>query len=691
MTYKINKTDGNLLAEIPDGTYDSSSSSITLIGKNVTSFGEAINENFVKLLENFSSSSAPSNPIKGQLWYDTSTGRLNVYDGVNFRTSGGPLIGTSTPLTPVTGDLWVNNETNQLWFYDGTEWTLAGPIYEIEQGVTGFKVETVTDTANRSHVICLLYVANTLLGIFSKTEFTPKFTITGYGPPGTKVKIGFNVAVFTSTNSSAATALNALGSKVSLALVSGSAAAISIINVSTSPNAATGITLTPYVSYDNGATWEVTEFYEPIGQITSPTLSNLSSLVGQSRTIVIGSGATAVEVRATQWQLGAVTVQLTTSTPSGIKFNVTASAAESLLLEDGVSTRTASELAILTQENVFTQPLTLQSNLLSFGSISQVQMRLLNNNLLIEHQIDDKDISLRVKSAAVTRDGITVKGTGRVGIFNPTPEATLDVAGDVKVSGNLIVGGETVSVNVSDVKVEDKNIELGVTASPTDSLADGGGITLKGTSDKKIWYNDATKAWDISENINIPTGKTFKINNVTILSSTSLGSTVTSAPGITSVGTLTALQVDFVNINSNIISATGTNRSLILAPTGTGTVDVSNKKIVNLANPTADQDVTNKSYVDQMIFKRPLAIGLDITGLDANLQPGEDINTRIAGVLDKIAPYYNASTAPEGVAINNTVMRVHATKTDFATQTVTHYNKLFIMTAGYWLFNNDFV
>jgi len=53
MAYKINKTDGSLLVEIVDSTIDQTATDLTLIGKNVSGFGEYINENFVKLLENF--------------------------------------------------------------------------------------------------------------------------------------------------------------------------------------------------------------------------------------------------------------------------------------------------------------------------------------------------------------------------------------------------------------------------------------------------------------------------------------------------------------------------------------------------------------------------------------------------------------------------------------------------------------
>ena len=68
MTYNINKTDGSLLAQVADSAIDQISTDITLIGKNVSGYGEFINENFVKILENFASSTQPNNPIAGQLW-----------------------------------------------------------------------------------------------------------------------------------------------------------------------------------------------------------------------------------------------------------------------------------------------------------------------------------------------------------------------------------------------------------------------------------------------------------------------------------------------------------------------------------------------------------------------------------------------------------------------------------------------
>ena len=79
MSYKLNKTDGTILTDLVDGTVDNTSSDLTLIGRNYSGFGEFLNENFIKLLENFSSADEPSNPIRGQLWYDTSENKLKIY------------------------------------------------------------------------------------------------------------------------------------------------------------------------------------------------------------------------------------------------------------------------------------------------------------------------------------------------------------------------------------------------------------------------------------------------------------------------------------------------------------------------------------------------------------------------------------------------------------------------------------
>ena len=118
--------------------------------------------------------------------------------------------------------------------------------------------------------------------------------------------------------------------------------------------------------------------------------------------------------------------------------------------------------------------------------------------------------------------------------------ATIDgfsTTGGVTIGGNLTVNGTTTTVNSTTITVDDKNIELGSVASPTDAGADGGGITLKGTTDKTFNWVDATDAWTSSEHINLANGKSFFINGANVLSGSAVGAGVTSS-SLTTVGTI---------------------------------------------------------------------------------------------------------------------------------------------------------
>lgn len=118
-----------------------------------------------------------------------------------------------------------------------------------------------------------------------------------------------------------------------------------------------------------------------------------------------------------------------------------------------------------------------------------------------------------------------------------TDSGSQSMAGSLTIGGDLTVNGTTTTVNSTTVTVDDKNIELGSTASPSDAGADGGGITLKGTTDKTINWVDSTDAWTFSEHVDLASGKEFKINNTSVLSATALGSAVVSS-SLTSVGTI---------------------------------------------------------------------------------------------------------------------------------------------------------
>jgi len=180
MAYTVNKTDGTILATVADGTIDTTTD-LTLIGKNYAGYGEFFNENLVKLLENFSNTSAPASPVAGQMWWDKTNSLLKVYNGTTFKTVSSSTASASTPSSGVTGDLWWDTTNGQLKVYNGSTWTTIGPSFTSGTGTSGAIVETVTDSGATDHVVVKLYTNNTLVATVSKdTAFTPQAALSGF-------------------------------------------------------------------------------------------------------------------------------------------------------------------------------------------------------------------------------------------------------------------------------------------------------------------------------------------------------------------------------------------------------------------------------------------------------------------------------------------------------------------------------
>jgi hypothetical protein len=178
MAYKINNTFGTLLVTLADGTIDVATTDLTLIGKGYAGFGEKLNENLVKLLENFNNTTAPSNKIQGQLWFDQTNKRLNVYDGTKFKPAGGPTNSTSAPKNAVLGDTWFDTTNTQLYVYTGSAWTLIGPTTIAGSGVTQIFAELPEDNTGVKRSILKMVANDTVVGVVSNLAFTPSPTET---------------------------------------------------------------------------------------------------------------------------------------------------------------------------------------------------------------------------------------------------------------------------------------------------------------------------------------------------------------------------------------------------------------------------------------------------------------------------------------------------------------------------------
>ena len=208
MAYTITTTAGATLASIADGTVNSTNTSLTLIGKNYAGYGIFLNENYIKLLENFYNSSAPTAPLAGQLWYDSTNALLKVYNGSIWKPISSSASGTSQPASPVTGDLWYDSANAQLKVWSGSAYITVGPSYTTTSGTSGAVVETILDSGSASHVVVKFYISNTVVAILSKdSTFTPGTSISGFTTivPGLNLASSISGAQFTGTVSTAST------------------------------------------------------------------------------------------------------------------------------------------------------------------------------------------------------------------------------------------------------------------------------------------------------------------------------------------------------------------------------------------------------------------------------------------------------------------------------------------------------
>ena len=513
MAYQINKTDGSIVSTVADGQIDTLSTSLTLIGKNYSGFGEALNENLIKLLENFSSSASPAHPIKGQIWFDTSELKLKVYNGTIFVPVSSATISNTQPSTLAAGDLWFDNVGSQLYFFDGTEPILLGPAYSATQGLSGLKVESILDTLNQTRVITYLYNNGILLGIFSKDTFTPKNEIVGFTG---SIQPGFNA----------------------------------------------------------------------------------------------GSLA-------------------------GLKFNVTVTNAEQL------GGALATQYARRDTTNSFSGQLSITTDSgLLIGTANQANIFVNGGDVYLVNSASNKNLILNVRRGSDQENAIVINSSDRVLDLYPNyTSSTVRTGGDLVVTGNLTVEGTTTTINTSSLTIEDKNVVIANVATPTNITADGAGITIRGTTDKTITYSNADNWLDVSETINLAAGKGIYIGDVKVLDGTSLGSAITSIPGVTSFGTQNVINIGpgappvaEMRLENHRISTVSSDYDIELFPDGVGNILLNGTaRIVDVADPVDPQDAATKEYVDNVVETRSLVFSTD-------LSDGKSNSYVINSILNNLAP-----------------------------------------------------
>ena len=209
--------------------------------------------------------------------------------------------------------------------------------------------------------------------------------------------------------------------------------------------------------------------------------------------------------------------------------------------------------------------------------------------------------SIKVDTLTYDNSGsdASVSVSSLVGAASPTFTGTVNAAA-LTLSGDLTVNGTTTTVNSTTLTVDDKNIELGSVSSPSDTTADQGGITLKGASDKTILWTNSTDSWDFNQHVNAATGKEFKINNASVLSATTLGSSVV-ASSLTSVGTLAGL--DLAGLLSEAVTITAGKLS------DNTNLDLANGNVFLFTTAESTTSTPNLRYNSSTSLDSQLAVG----------------------------------------------------------------------------------
>ena len=203
--------------------------------------------------------------------------------------------------------------------------------------------------------------------------------------------------------------------------------------------------------------------------------------------------------------------------------------------------------------------------------------------------------------------------TGTVNLSGATLSGNTTFSNNLTVSGDLTVNGTLTSISSTTLEVEDKNIELGKVTTPSDATADGGGITLLGTTNKTINWIDATDAWTFSEHINIASGKEYRIDGTKVLDATSLGSAVVTS-SLTSVGTIgtgvwqgTAIGTAYGGTGQT----TYNDGQLLIGNTATGSLSKSTLTAgANITITNGNGTVTIAAAAGEMVA----GDGIDVTG-----------------------------------------------------------------------------
>jgi hypothetical protein len=340
---------------------------------------------------------------------------------------------------------------------------------------------------------------------------------------------------------------------------------------------------------------------------------------------------------------GSIQPGFNAGTLAGLKFAVTCTNSERLggtLATTYVRTDTA---------NSINGQIQITTDLgLVVGSAGQANLFVSSGDVFISNAATDKNLLLNVRKGINQENAVVINAAARtIDLYPAFTNSVITTGGSLVVTGDLTVEGTTTTLNTSVFTVEDKNIIIANVSSPTNTTADGAGITIKGGTDKTIAYSNASNWLDVSETLNLAAGKAVYIGGTKVIDGNSLGSAITSIPGVSSFGTQTVVNigpgapaVTQLRLENHRISTVSSNFDIELEPDGTGNVVlIGSPRITGMANPTSAQDAATKEYTDNRIESRPVILSID-------LSDGKSNTYIIANILNNLAPVaeYRAGT-----------------------------------------------
>lgn len=473
MTVTINKTDGTVLTTIADGAIDTSSTNIALIGRLYRNYGELVNENLVKMLENFAATSSPTTPMIGQLWYNKATKNIQVYRDTGFVPLARITSSSAEPSNASVTDLWWDLNDEQLRMYNGANWLTISPLYTAAQGKTGMFAETIRDTTLANHIAIVAYQQGQQITIFSKdADYVPQTAIGGF--PVVKKGITLsNIANFklngTATNSDA---LDDISSEQFLR---------SDENDSTSGTLTVANDSGLFVGADSDIKISVDSTTGKITKVTAGSLqfimgTDLAIVINDSEQLLMTNGSAAVP--SLSFISNATTGVFTDN--NGESFDITVLGVKKVGV-DATGVEIANNLLVNSNLNVNGNSVfgNNVSDLVTFtnGTLS------IPNDLIISN--GDVDISQNLTIAGdLTVSGTTVTVEQDLFVEGVTSLSDINVTGDVGVTGATVING-TLSVtptDSNDFKIDSLARVMVNATSPATGYTNEGDITMGATN-----------------------------------------------------------------------------------------------------------------------------------------------------------------------------------------------------------------